>query len=96
MYFLQMQDNGDVAIRIEGESDPVWRSETDGKGEAPYRLTMQEDGNLVAYDGNNDAIWATGTDGQGEAPYKVRMQNDRNVVIYDRNRSVIWASSTCV
>jgi hypothetical protein len=56
-----------------------------------YRLVMQEDGNLVAYDGNN-AIWAantSGTDGQ-----KAIMQNDGNFVLYHVDGRPLWASNT--
>jgi hypothetical protein len=56
-----------------------------------YKLVMQDDGNLVAYDGNT-AIWASntvGTDGQ-----KAIMQPDGNFVLYHVNGKPLWASNT--
>lgn len=46
----------------------------------PYRLVMQNDGNLVLYDNVNQAIWATGTNGKiGDEPNKSWMNSSNNV-----------------
>ena len=60
----------------------------------PYKLQMQEDGNLVIYDKNNAATWASGGGGGKEGPYKLIMQDDNNLVVYDRNGRATWASQS--
>jgi hypothetical protein len=57
-----------------------------------YELTMQTDGNLVAYD-NGKAIWASGTWGSGGADY-LTMQTDGNLVVYTSSKLAIWTSGT--
>ncbi|WEK12542.1 MAG: peptidoglycan DD-metalloendopeptidase family protein [Candidatus Microbacterium phytovorans] len=54
-----------------------------------YRLTMQTDGNLVAY-GPSGAIWATGG---GDATRAV-MQSDGNLVTYNSGGSARWESGS--
>jgi len=46
----------------------------------PYRLVMQNDGNLVLYDKANQAIWASNTAGKvGDTPNKNWMASSNNV-----------------
>jgi len=47
-------------VRYAG-AGPSWASNTPGQGTAPYRLIMQNDGNLVLYDSNDSIIFQTGT-----------------------------------
>jgi subtilase family serine protease len=55
-----------------------------------YELTMQTDGNLVAYD-NGKAIWASVTAGTGNY---LTMQTDGNLVVYTSAGKALWASGT--
>ncbi|AUX41696.1 uncharacterized protein SOCE26_031180 [Sorangium cellulosum] len=59
-----------------------------------YRLSMQDDGNLVLYrkGPNPQPLWATGTD--GVAIRRVIMQTDGNLVLYDYADKPRWASNT--
>jgi hypothetical protein len=57
-----------------------------------YELSMQTDGNLVAYD-NGKAIWSSGTPGSGAADY-LTMQTDGNLVIYTSAAKAVWSSNT--
>jgi len=63
-----------------------------------YYLTMQTDGNLVAYNGNNfisqAAFWSSQTNGRGTGPYRLTMQEDGNLVVYDGRNQPTWASNT--
>ena len=55
----------------------------------PYRLEMQDDGNLVLYSKTNKAIWASNTAGKnGDTPNKSWMSssNNRGYVIYTGDR----------
>jgi hypothetical protein len=70
-----------------------WTNGANGKN-GPYKLQMQEDGNLVIYDKNNVAKWASGGGGGSNGPYKLTMQNDGNLVIYDKNNAASWASQS--
>ncbi len=55
-----------------------------------YRLAMQSDGNLVAYDGGS-VVWASGTNPGGAIAV---MQSDGNFVVYNASNVPLWASDT--
>jgi len=88
---LVMQGDGNLVLY--SDRVPVWASQTQGKGMAPYTLRLQQDGNVVVYDRNNTPTWATGTIGKNQGPIRLVMQDDRNLCVYDSVRC-IWASNT--
>ena len=53
-----MQDDGNIVI-YNGADEPVWATDTCGKGEGPFCLRCQGDGNVVIYDGSDNPIWAS-------------------------------------
>ena len=58
-------------------------------------LTMQFDGNLVAYatvDGTARVLWASGT--QGNPGAQSVMQDDGNLVVYSSTGSALWSAGT--
>ena len=64
---------------------------------APYRLVLQQDGNLVMYQdipvqGMGNVRWTTNTAGNGQAPFKLLLQGDGNLVLYDKYATPIWSS----
>ncbi len=60
---------------------------TDGR----YRLTLQDDGNLVQTDVRTGGpLWATGTSGRTS----VVLQGDGNLVVHDAGGTPVWASAT--
>src|SRR5690349_9570474 len=56
-----------------------------------YKLTFQNDGNLVLTDWQRRSIWSSGTAGRGRF---VQMQPDGNLVIYDFARNAVWSTRT--
>ena len=59
----RMQGDGNFVVykHVDGETTAIWASNTNGKGEGPYCLKMQEDNNLVVYDSNGSPTWASNT-----------------------------------
>ncbi len=55
-----------------------------------YKLVMQSDGNVVAYDGAS-VLWASGTNPAGAVAV---MQSDGNFVVYDGSNNPLWATET--
>jgi LysM repeat protein len=55
-----------------------------------YKLTLQDDGNLVLYSGD-EAVWSTGTNGKNVV--RAEVQKDGNFVLYTPDDPV-WASQT--
>ena len=50
------------------------------KDKVPFRLVMQNDGNLVLYDKANEVYWHTGTNGKiGDTPNKNWMNSSNNI-----------------
>ena len=54
-----------------------------------YKLTMQHDGNVVAYD-RTTAIWSKHG---AKANATLEMQTDANLVLYDSTHTAIWATN---
>jgi hypothetical protein len=88
---VNTQSDGNIVIY--NSNGAVWASNTDGKGNGPYRAVMQQDGNYVLYDANNQPIWATGTN-DARPPYKLIIQPNCNLVVYDKNYRPLWTSNT--
>lgn len=71
-----------------GEKLGVGESLTSQNG--AYRVTLQDDGNLVLYAGDA-SVWSTGTNGQRVE--RAEVQADGNFVLYTSDKAV-WASQT--
>ena len=63
-----------------------------------YYITLQADGNLVAYTGNpgdiSNPMWASNSTKPNPNIVEVDWQSDGNLVAYDINKNSIWASGT--
>jgi hypothetical protein len=81
---------GAPSILVSGAVLKSGQSISDPTGQ--YRLTMQSDGNLVAYNGSNQATWASNTSGNAGAT--AVMQGDGNLVVYSAANAPLWASNT--
>ncbi|CAF3987540.1 unnamed protein product [Rotaria magnacalcarata] len=96
-YFAIMQRDGNLVVYTSRDFSPVnaqWSSNSTGKGQEPFRLIMQDSGNLLIRDAKNQLIWSTRTAGKGVKPHYLVMQIDRNLVLYDGHHQPIWASNT--
>eukprot|EP00823_Brevimastigomonas_motovehiculus_P004193 TRINITY_DN269_c0_g1_i1.p1 TRINITY_DN269_c0_g1~~TRINITY_DN269_c0_g1_i1.p1 ORF type:complete len:230 (+),score=34.59 TRINITY_DN269_c0_g1_i1:95-784(+) len=95
-YLLACQEDGNCCLYVSGHScvsNCLWSSKTSGKGNLPYRLVMQNDGNLVMYNKKNEAVWACGNN-SGKAPFRLDLQDDGNLVAYDSTSKSVWSTST--
>lgn len=86
---VTLHSDGNLVVQTSGR--PAWATNTQNRGEGPYRLDMQEDGNLVIYDVRNQAVWASASNGRGRGPFCATMQDDGNFVIYDNDKRPIWS-----
>ncbi len=96
-YYAFMQRDGNFVVYTSSDFSPVnaqWSSNSTGKGQPPFRLIMEDNGNLIIRDRNNVQIWSTHTAGKGAKPHHLIMQIDRNLVLYDGYHQPIWASNT--
>lgn len=60
-YFCFQQDSGCLDV-FNFQVNLLWSSQsTQNPGYAPYKLIMQNDGNLVIYNKNNVPVWASNT-----------------------------------
>lgn len=55
-----LQSNGDFVMSEHGGLW-YWVTGTDDKGKWPFRIVLQEDGNVVLYDIENKVLWAANT-----------------------------------
>jgi len=91
-----MQNDGNLCLYMMlPHQKCVWASNTHGKGQAPHRLIMQDDGNLVIYDANNHPTWDSKTNEKG-GDFTFYIQYDGNMVIENPMRQIIWQSGVTV
>jgi len=96
-WVARLQDDGNFVLyagHAFSSHNAFWASNTGGVGSGPFKLVMQNDGNLCVYESNGNCTWASNTWQKGQAPYRLVMQNDRNLVIYSHNGEATWASNT--
>ncbi|MFG2335359.1 FG-GAP-like repeat-containing protein [Streptomyces yangpuensis] len=97
---LVMSRDGRLYIWDKNQAKQVWSSDAAG-GDGSY-LSMQRDGNLVAYrkgggEGKGNSYWSTATFGNPGA--YLTFQNDGNLVVYRKDGGegrggALWASGT--
>lgn len=100
-YYAELKTDGNFILYLLKEESngketelQVWEAKSHEKGHGPFKLVMQQDGDLVLYDGKDKSIWQSKSTGKGTKPYKLVMQDDGNLVIYSHDGSPIWASHT--
>ena len=61
-----------------------------------YRISLQNDGNLVLRDRDGSALWGSQShtvQGSGP-PYQLKMEHNNELVIYDSTGNATWTSAT--
>jgi|GEM_PF-3528045 len=86
-FALAIQAQNTLRMNANQRLDKGQKIEVAGKG----YLTLQTDGNLVAYTATNAPKWATGTNGR--AVTHAIMQTDGNLVIYN-GTAAVWSSNS--
>lgn len=89
-YFLAMQGDGNLVLRIASTAQSLWSTQTNGSGAIRFRL--QGDGNLVMRNAAGSAVWSSGTAGSGGV--RLVMQDDGNLVLRNSSGSAVWATGT--
>ncbi|KAM9961370.1 hypothetical protein ACTFIR_004210 [Dictyostelium discoideum] len=95
---LRVKPDGTVAIYSKGSDgkyqNVIWTTGvTGGEAGGPYRLIMQEDGNLVEYNNQKQVIWSTGTNGLGvKGEYYTEVTTIGQLLICDKYNDIIWFS----
>lgn len=89
---LVVQGDGNLVLSVIGNGNKtLWASNTNGKGVAPYTLTMQNDGNLVLADSKGENIWSSGTSNLGYGPYKLKIRDVNQLLVVDRDSTPLWS-----
>lgn len=87
------QNDGNLVL-YDARKNAIWSSNTQNKGNGPYKTKVEENGNYVLYDANENKIWETGKINKGTPPYRFsfKSENPCNAVIFDKNNKVMWSS----
>ena len=59
-YFAVVEATGDFSIYVSShfcKENKIWSTKTEGKGQPPYQLGVQNDGDIVLYDGKMTPLW---------------------------------------
>ena len=96
-YRVYMQGNGDVVLYkcVDGYQ-PLWKSNTRKNYPAePYRLCMDRNDKLVAYDRYDRKVWdnQVGSKNGWASGGRAKIRNDGNFVVYDKNWKIFTDTS---
>ena len=98
-----MQGDGNVVLYHGSPAiqNAMWASNTGGYGNCtvcPFRLIMQSDGNLVAYDKDNKALWNYfGSDFESDGfqgPFRAHLSDTGVFAVFDVNDNAMWQTGT--
>jgi len=90
---LIVTEDGNVVFSVIRTGKVIWSSNTAGvNGVAPYRLTMQNDGQLVLQDSTNAVFWSSNTKNIGTGPYKLKVRDVQRLTIVDRDGELVWSA----
>ena len=96
-YLATLRQDGNFVIYVSSHfvnSNIVWQTNTAGKGHAPYRVTAQNDGNIVLYDAKDTVLWSSGSAGKGNAPYTLLLSDEGNLEWYGAMGKLQWESGS--
>ena len=93
-----MQGDGDLVLHKQDlqsqYSIVMWTSNSGGQGTPPYRLSMQNDNNLVLRDSQGNPLWSPNTANQGATGAKAKLNDNGNFAVYDGNGVELWSTNT--
>ncbi len=72
--------------------DKMTTNQTMRSTDGSYRVTLQNDGNVVLYNASGRSLWASGTAGKGGVA--LNMQGDGNLVLRSSRGSSVWSTAT--
>lgn len=94
-FHFQMLPDRDIIVRQAEKT--IWHSGSRSSHQppvsSPFRLVLQKNGDLVAYDSSSRAFWSTETANCGPSPYTLTMQDDGHCVLYDGGWVPLWATN---
>ena len=97
-YRVYMQGNGDVVVyKCLNPYLPLWESNTrNNYPKQPYRLCMDQNDKLVAYDRYDRKVWdnKVGSNNGWKPGARAKIRDDGNFVVYDGNQKIMWHSGT--
>lgn len=80
-----------MSSSVSTDYSDIWETLTATNSDfLPYRLIMQDDGNLVIYDRNNIPKWASHTMHFGLPPRRLFLNNDGILVKIDATDRIVW------
>jgi len=88
---LAVQSDGNVVLSDVNNGKIYWATNTTGKGVAPYRFSVINDGTLVLSDANSANIWSAGTAGVGCSPYSLKVRDIVKLTLVDCNGDPLWS-----
>jgi len=92
--YLVLTKEGNLAVydsMMFKTENRIWQSNTPCSHDAPFRLEMQTDGNLVVYNRHNKPTWSSNT---WQTGHHLCVQDDFNVVVYNAHNQPVWATNT--
>lgn len=93
-FLFQLLPNRNIVVSK--KSKLVWESGSKSRHpvSAPFRLVLQKNGDMVAYDSSSRAFWSTDTANCGPGPFTLAMRDDGYCVLYDGGWKALWATNS--
>lgn len=89
-HYITFQDDGNFCVRRLTDDVPLWCLNTVGVDYTRVaRVTMQEDGNLAAYDSNDDWVWSALHENP-DPNARLILTPDGGLELYSDSRGILW------
>lgn len=89
---FQILPNREIVVRERERIIWTSGSRTSHPVSSPFRLVLQKNGDLVAYDSSSRVFWSSETADCGPMPYTLTLKDDGNCVLFDGHWIARWAT----
>ena len=98
-FYFTLLENGNLQV-TDDISHVHWLSNTPNKGIKPYKLTLEEDRNLMVFDSSGVPVWSSNTWSPTPDPSaELTILNNRDVVLtgtVEGETQVLWSTNTAM
>eukprot|EP00742_Colponemidia_sp_Colp-10_P002639 GILJ01002821.1.p1 GENE.GILJ01002821.1~~GILJ01002821.1.p1 ORF type:complete len:584 (+),score=75.13 GILJ01002821.1:43-1752(+) len=87
-FTLTLYSDGNLILRKRSAS--LWMTNSTGRGNAPYRLSLENDGILHIFEANGQSIWQSNNTALA-ARYDLVLHNDGTLAVWNRFKNeIVW------
>jgi hypothetical protein len=102
-FYVRVQDDGNLVVYYDTRSQedknigrdghPIWATGTQHRGQKPYLLAVENDGQINLWDAELHLLWSSPKPTQGLAPFRLIMEEDGQLNLYDKEKTIVWTAN---